>query len=80
VNLTLRRTHTASLVVHMFDNGQGLDAPINLAFLSEQKHFGLVGISERVSLLGGSLQVSSPAGGGVDIQIEIPSPYPSISH
>lgn len=78
VALTLRRTHTASLVVQLADNGQGLRAPINLASLSEQKHFGLVGISERVSLLGGTLQLTSPPGGGLVLQIEIPSPYPSI--
>ncbi|MDW8327872.1 MAG: ATP-binding cassette domain-containing protein [Anaerolineales bacterium] len=78
VSLTLRRTHTASLFVQLADNGQGLQAPINLASLSEQKHFGLVGISERVSLLGGTLRLTSPPGGGLVLQIEIPSPYPSI--
>lgn len=78
VALTLRRTHTASLFVQLADNGRGLRAPINLASLSEQKHFGLVGISERVSLLGGTLRFTSPPGGGLVLQIEIPSPYPSI--
>lgn len=80
VNLTLRRTHTASLVVRLVDNGQGMAEPVNLASLSEQKHFGLVGISERVSLLGGTLQVASPPNGGLELEIEIPSPYPSFSH
>lgn len=78
VTLSLRRTHTASLVVQLADDGCGLRTPINLATLSEQKHFGLVGISERVSLLGGTLQFTSPPGGGLVLQIEIPSPYPSI--
>lgn len=80
VNLTLRRTHTASLVVRLIDNGHGMAEPLNLAALSEQKHFGLVGISERVSLLGGTLQIESPPSGGLELQIEIPSPYPSFSH
>lgn len=80
VTLTLRRTHTASLVVRITDDGRGLSGPVNLASLSEQKHFGLVGISERVSLLGGTFQVNSAAGGGLELQIEIPSPYPSINH
>jgi signal transduction histidine kinase len=65
--------------VHLADNGRGLPVPLNLASLSEQKHFGLVGISERVSLLGGSLQVLSPSTGGLNLVIEIPSPYPSIN-
>jgi signal transduction histidine kinase len=79
VNLTLQRTPTASLVVQLADNGHGIAAPIDLASLVEQKHFGLVSISERVSLLGGTLQIKSPPEGGLELQIEIPSPYPSIS-
>jgi signal transduction histidine kinase len=77
VHLSLRRSHTASLLVELRDNGRGLAAPLDLASLSEQKHYGLVGISERVSLLSGTLQVSAPAGGGLALQIEIPSPYPT---
>lgn len=79
VNLNLQRAPTASLLVAMVDNGHGVAGPINLADLTEQKHFGLVGISERVSLLGGTLQVTSSPGGGLALQIEIPSPYPSIN-
>jgi signal transduction histidine kinase len=78
VNLSLQRTSTASLLVEMIDNGHGMAEPMNLADLTEQKHYGLVGISERVSLLGGTLEVTSPPGGGLALQIEIPSPYPSI--
>jgi signal transduction histidine kinase len=79
VRLSLRRTHAASLMVRLADNGRGLITPLNLASLSEQKHFGLVGISERVSLLGGTLKILSPSNGGLDLVIEIPSPYPSIN-
>lgn len=80
VTLTLERTPTASLVVRLVDNGQGTAAPVDMASLAEQKHYGLVGIGERVSLLGGTLQVTSPPEGGLELQVEIPSPYPSISH
>lgn len=78
VKLTLLRTPTASLVVQMSDNGKGVTGPINLARLSEQKHFGLLGISERVSLLGGRMKVKPAPKGGLELQIEIPSPYPSV--
>jgi len=78
VTLALQRTANASLVVYLVDNGHGMDAPMDLAALAEQKHFGLVGISERVSLLGGTLEVMSPPEGGLELEIEIPSPYPSI--
>lgn len=80
VSLILQRTPTASLVVHLVDNGRGMAAPIDLASLTEQKHFGLVGISERVSLLGGALQVTSSPDGGLELQIEIPSPSPFANH
>ncbi len=78
VKLSLVRTPTASLVVHMADNGQGIQTPVNLAALSEEKHFGLVGISERVSLLGGTIQMETAESGGLRLLIEIPSPYPSL--
>lgn len=78
VNLSLERTATASLVMRLADDGLGMDAPPDLASLVEQKHFGLVGISERVSLLDGTLDVLSPPDGGLELRIEIPSPYPSI--
>jgi signal transduction histidine kinase len=78
VHLSLARTATASLMVNLSDNGKGIARPINLAKLSAQKHFGLLGISERVSLLGGSMQVESPEDGGMLLRIEIPSPYPSL--
>lgn len=78
VTLSLTRTPNANLVVRLKDDGQGMLKPINLGALSEEKHFGLVGISERVSLLGGSMQVESPPSGGLELLIEIPSPYPVI--
>ncbi|KPL75497.1 hypothetical protein ADN00_12665 [Ornatilinea apprima] len=80
VKLSLRRTPTASLVVQLSDNGQGISKPINLATFSEEKHFGLVGISERVSLLSGTMKVNTQSNGGLELYIEIPSPYPSINN
>jgi hypothetical protein len=37
-----------------------------------------VGISERVSLMDGTLDFNVPREGGLELAIEIPSPYPSI--
>jgi signal transduction histidine kinase len=34
---------------------------------------GLVGLSDRVEALGGTLMVTSPAGGGTTLLIEIPT-------
>lgn len=79
VRLNLERTPTAGLVLYIEDNGKGLSAPINLANLTRTKHFGLVGISERVSLLGGNMKVKTSETGGLKMVIEIPSPSPVIS-
>ncbi len=56
------------------DNGIGLPNDFNLSRLPKQGHFGLLGISERVALLGGNLSINNLAGGGLMIQTEIPHP------
>jgi signal transduction histidine kinase len=67
------------LLVRLEDDGKGLSKPTDLASLSVNKHFGLVGISERVALLGGSINIESSLGNGTILQVEIPSPYPLVS-
>lgn len=79
VRLSLQRTSSANLLVRLEDDGQGLSVPTDLASLSINKHFGLVGISERVALLGGSMNIESSKGNGTILQVEIPSPYPIIA-
>jgi signal transduction histidine kinase len=78
VSLSLQRTPKASLRVWLTDDGQGLEAPVDLAALAEESHFGLVGISERVSLMNGTIDFNTSPEGGLELAIEIPSPYPSI--
>ncbi len=79
VRLSLQRTSSTNLLVRLEDDGQGLPIPADLASLSINKHFGLVGISERVALLGGSMNIESSKGNGTILQVEIPSPYPLIA-
>jgi signal transduction histidine kinase len=77
VSLSLQRTPSTSLLFHCKDDGKGFSSLPDLSSLSEHKHFGLVSISERVALLGGSMKIASPAEGGVVLEVEIPNPYPS---
>jgi signal transduction histidine kinase len=79
VRLSLQRTPSASLLVRLEDDGRGLAIPTDLSSLSMNKHFGLVGISERVALLGGMMNIESSRGGGMILQVEIPSPHPVIT-
>ena len=78
VRLVVQRTPSASLLVRLEDDGRGMSAPADLASLSANKHFGLVGISERVALLGGTMNIESLSGDGMALQVEIPSPHPVI--
>lgn len=75
--LTVEQTPAAGLLLRLIDNGVGVNEQANLASLSAQKHFGLLGISERVALLGGSMSLSEAAGGGTLLYIEIPNVAPS---
>ena len=76
VRISLQRTSSTNLLLRLEDDGKGLSTPPNLASLANDKHFGLVGISERVALLGGTIQIASTEGNGSILQVEIPSPYP----
>jgi GAF domain-containing protein len=61
VELAVRDT-TAELAIH--DDGIGGADPVNGS--------GLVGLSDRIAALGGTVQVTSPAGDGTTLLIEIP--------
>ncbi len=78
VELSLRFTPMDSLMVRLADDGSGVAVLPDLGSLSASKHYGLLGISERAALLGGSMQVQSPPDGGMVLLVDIPSPYPSV--
>lgn len=78
VRLVMHRTPSASLLLRLEDDGQGLSIPADLASLTAKKHFGLVGISERVALLGGTMNIETSAGNGMILRVEIPSPHPVV--
>lgn len=78
VTLALKRTPNATIMLRLSDDGYGVSEPVDLAALSAQKHFGLLGISERVALLAGTLKIESKVGGGLTLLVEIPSPSPLV--
>jgi signal transduction histidine kinase len=61
-------------MISIADNGSGLAEGFNLSTLSSRGHYGLLGISERVALLGGRLKLQNQTNGGLLIQAEIPHP------
>ncbi len=60
------------LMVTIKDNGRGFDPQGSYRQRSKARGFGLEGIRERVSTLGGQLDVRAAANKGVHISIEIP--------
>jgi signal transduction histidine kinase len=70
----LKHTSPRMLLVSIADNGRGLQRDFDLAALSSAGHYGLLGISERVALMGGRLKMQNQATGGMLLQVEIPHP------
>ena len=74
VQVCLKHTSPRALIISISDNGHGLADDFDLAALSTEGHYGLLGVSERVALLGGRLKLQNQASGGMLIQAEIPHP------
>ncbi|MCL4295049.1 MAG: ATP-binding cassette domain-containing protein [Anaerolineae bacterium] len=74
VQICLKHTSPRTLLIALADDGQGLNQHFDLAHLSAKGHYGLLGISERVTLLGGRLKLQNQAGGGLLLEVEIPHP------
>ncbi|MFN4326962.1 MAG: HAMP domain-containing protein [Azonexus sp.] len=68
VDLTLRQLGT-TVHIRLADNGRGLDGrPSGQAGCG----LGLQGMRERIALLGGQLEIATPAGGGFVLQASLP--------
>lgn len=70
--ISLKQISPRSLLLSVEDNGKGMQGKISLPQLLKEGHFGLVGIDERVTLLGGRCRMQNKAEGGLLIQAEIP--------
>jgi signal transduction histidine kinase len=74
VKVSLKHTSPRSLMIAISDNGRGIPEDFDLSALSSKGHYGLLGVSERVALLGGRLRLQNQSTGGLLIQVEIPHP------
>jgi signal transduction histidine kinase len=74
VQVCLRHTSPRMLMVSIADDGRGLAKDFDLSALSAEGHYGLLGISERVALMGGRLRLQNQASGGLLLQVELPHP------
>lgn len=74
VEICLEHTSPRTLMLYISDNGRGLAQDFDLSTLSSKGHYGLLGISERVALLGGRSRFQNQPHGGMLVQVEIPHP------
>ena len=63
---------SGKLFLDIRDNGEGFDARVDHETLRLQGHRGLANMTERMSLMGGSLQVTSEPGKGTRILAALP--------
>jgi signal transduction histidine kinase len=56
----------------IMDNGKGFDLNRVLHPESPERGFGIIGMQERVSLLGGHIDIQSKPDSGTHIHIEVP--------
>jgi two-component system, chemotaxis family, sensor kinase Cph1 len=71
-NVEIQLTNTANnlhCLVH--DDGVGFDVP-SVLLCKERTGLGLVGIRERLSAVGGTLQIDSAVGRGTELLVKIP--------
>jgi signal transduction histidine kinase len=60
-----------SISCHIRDNGMGFD-PASIAVRRGEQGFGLIGMRERLSVVGGAMQINSANGRGTELVISIP--------
>ena len=60
-----------NLTMRVRDNGRGIDQQV--LYAGRKGHWGLTGMRERATRIGGLLKISSSATGGTEIQLSIPS-------
>jgi signal transduction histidine kinase len=64
----------AAVRLTVCDRGRGFNVPERLGALAEAGHFGLVGMHERLQIVGGELQLTSQVGEGTTITARVPLP------
>jgi signal transduction histidine kinase/YHS domain-containing protein len=61
------------IVLRIEDDGCGFHPPSHLGDLAFQKHYGLLGIQERVNSLGGGFKLESQIGKGTTLHVYLPT-------
>ena len=70
IDLTLRDGETVVLTLH--DDGTGFEVPDDVADLTRDGHFGVVGMCERAATVGGTVDLLSVEGQGTTVTVTVP--------
>jgi signal transduction histidine kinase len=73
VSVILEHRHDHVLAI-VEDNGQGYDVESVMNSASAEPRLGLLGMRERIALVGGTLEIESSPGSGTTIFARIPLP------
>jgi len=68
IEISLGRKRNGDLKLIIKDNGVGM----NICNVDQTRHFGLLGMRERVQALGGKFEVDSKAGEGTVVSVVVP--------
>ena len=72
VNIRFTRVNGDEIQCQIKDDGVGFTPPEEFAMLTQQRHFGLVGLKEQVEALNGCLKIESAAGEGCCLSAVVP--------
>lgn len=64
---------TEDVALRIMDNGCGFALPPHLSDLAQKKHYGLIGLQERIHNLGGMVGINSVVGTGTTIDVFLPT-------
>lgn len=70
------RLETTQVVLQVEDDGVGFAQPEDWLELARGGHLGLVGVRERVEMVGGKMHLESRQGGGTRVRVAAPRPAP----
>jgi signal transduction histidine kinase len=73
-SISIKNTGLRTILISVQDNGVGLPNDFDLSRMAANNHYGLLGISERIALMGGRVRMQNRQEGGMLLQSEIPLP------
>lgn len=71
------RCDSEGLTLSVIDDGVGFELPSRPDLLTQAGHFGLMGMRERATLLGGAFRVNTAPGEGTRVTVTLPAEPPA---